>query len=448
MNDLPPAFVARMHELLGTEVDALIAALEAPAVRGGRLNPRCFASVPELGGRVGAALDPAPWHPDGFISRDDTPLGAHPLHAAGAFYLQEPSATLAVVALAARPGEAVLDLCAAPGGKATAVAAAMRGEGLLLANDVQPRRARALATTLDRWGNANAVVTNESPLRLAAHFGAFFDRVLVDAPCSGEGRFRRDPTARRQWDERAVVGCARRQTEILEQAQRLVRPEGTLVYCTCTFEEAENEGVVREFLASHDGWTVEPVAATGGAVEGTLAGTVRVHPHRAAGEGQFVARLRAPAGAPARPRRARHPRLPPLAAAAWDAFAASTLGGWAPPGPLLHAGDLVSARAPAPALDGLAVIRPGLPLGWVRHRRFEPATALAHVLDGGDTTSVELTGDALASYLAGSPAPVDGQGWVLVTTADVPLGWGRAQRGVLRSRFPASWRHWVRAPRR
>lgn len=275
MNDLPPAFVARMHELLGTEVDALIAALEAPAVRGGRLNPRCFASVPELGGRVGAALDPAPWHPDGFISRDDTPLGAHPLHAAGAFYLQEPSATLAVVALAARPGEAVLDLCAAPGGKATAVAAAMRGEGLLLANDVQPRRARALATTLDRWGNANAVVTNESPLRLAAHFGAFFDRVLVDAPCSGLGTLRRHPEIRWRFKIEDLDRLVRVQRSVLAEGARRVRPGGVLVYSVCTVTRREGP----EQLAALEGFevleTIAPRPDQPGAPDGFFAAKLR-----------------------------------------------------------------------------------------------------------------------------------------------------------------------------
>ncbi|MFZ4584944.1 MAG: RsmB/NOP family class I SAM-dependent RNA methyltransferase [Acidimicrobiia bacterium] len=444
MAAIPPAFIERMRAIPHLDAEALFAALDQPSVRGGRINPTRFATVADLSSALGVPLSASPLHRDGFVVEDATLLGAHPLHAAGAYYLQEPSAALPVTVLDPQPGEMVLDLCAAPGGKTTAIAAAMAGEGTLVANEIHPTRARSLATTLDRWGNANAVVTNESPERLSGKLAQTFDRVLVDAPCSGEGLFRRDLAARGEWSERAVDGCARRQAGILEHAAVLTQPGGVLVYSTCTFEEVENELVVRAFLRDHPGWELDPIEPIGGAVEGTLPGTVRVYPHLGAGEGQFVARLRAPDGARRRVRTVEPGRAPGAAINAWNAFANDALVAFDPPGPLILNGTTLVSAAAAPNLAGLAVLRAGVPLGWFRANRMEPTTGLAHILDVEQAnTAIPLEGADLDQYLRGEPIVAEATGWTVMTVAGVPLGWGRAQRGTVRSKFPPSWRPWV-----
>ncbi len=197
-------------------------------------------------------LAPVPWCAAGFtVAGDDAEPGKHPYHAAGLYYLQDPSAMAVAELLDPQPGERVLDLAAAPGGKATHIAALMGGEGLLVANEIHPRRAWELAGNLERWGARNVAVTNETPERLAERFEGFFDRVLLDAPCSGEGMMRKSEAARVEWAPELVRGCALRQSAILEQAARLVRPEGRLAYATCTFNPEENEGTIARFLAAH-----------------------------------------------------------------------------------------------------------------------------------------------------------------------------------------------------
>ncbi len=247
---LPPAFLQRMRRFLGDEFPAFAESLEGEPLAALRLNPAKI-SAEELAERR-FFLEPLPWCPEeGFLLRAPAHAGQHPFHVAGCYYLQEPDAMAVVPLLSPQPGDLVLDLCAAPGGKATHIASRLQGQGVLLANDLVPARARTLAANLLRWGARNAAVTAEHPDRLARHFGAAFDRVLVDAPCSGEGMFRKSPEARLAWSPAHVTGCAARQRTILQTAARLVRPGGRLVYSTCTFAPEENEGVVGAFLRQH-----------------------------------------------------------------------------------------------------------------------------------------------------------------------------------------------------
>jgi len=214
---LPAAFLGRMADLLGNEYGAFRAALARPPSVGLRVNTLKL-SPQEFRALSPFELAPVPWCAAGFVVSEGAQPGRHPHHAAGLYYLQEPSAMAAATSLAPEPGERVLDLCAAPGGKATHIAALMQGEGLLVANDIHTRRARVLAQNLERCGVRNAVVLNESPARLAERLPGFFDRILVDAPCSGEGMFRKSEAARRAWSPQHVLGCARRQEGIMTSA--------------------------------------------------------------------------------------------------------------------------------------------------------------------------------------------------------------------------------------
>ena len=202
-------------------------------------------------GRDSRRLSPVPWEPDGFYYEEELRPGRHPRHEAGMYYIQEASAMVPAVLCGAQPGERVLDLCAAPGGKSTKLGASLRGEGVLVANEIHAGRAKILSSNIERMGIRNAVVTNETPQRLSSRFPSYFDRIVVDAPCSGEGMFRKEEEALRHWSLENVRMCAERQMEILEEAAVMLRPGGTLVYSTCTFAPEENEGVIGAFLAAH-----------------------------------------------------------------------------------------------------------------------------------------------------------------------------------------------------
>ena len=299
MNQLPSAYIAQMKRLLGEAgFFAYERALEQPVQRALRLNlllcpdgnPPCPLEEEGLGERV-------PWARGAYFVRGDARPGLSPLHEAGLFYLQEPSALAAVTALDPQPGARVLDLCAAPGGKSTQIAALMAGRGLLVCNEPVPSRAQILSRNVERMGVRNAVVTCALPDQLAPRFPGFFDRILVDAPCSGEGMFRRQIEARDEWSENAPRGCADRQMEILEQAVRMLAPGGHMVYSTCTFNDTENEGVLGRLLAAHPELTLAPFALHG--LPRAEKGYLHLYPHEMRGEGHFVSLLQKRADAPA-----------------------------------------------------------------------------------------------------------------------------------------------------
>ncbi len=250
LEELPPRYLRRMETLLGSEYPLFLDSHSAPPHAGLRVNTLKI-TFQDFESLAPFALRPVPWCPTGFLVLPGQQPGRHPYQQAGLYYLQEPSAMAVAEALAPRPGERVLDLAAAPGGKATHLAALMRNEGVLVANEVHPARAWDLAENLERCGVRVATVTNESPERLTTRFRGYFDRVLLDAPCSGEGMMRKSETARRQWSEELVQGCAARQEKLLPLAAQALRPGGSLVYSTCAFSPEENERVIASFLRAH-----------------------------------------------------------------------------------------------------------------------------------------------------------------------------------------------------
>ena len=285
----PAAFLDECREILKDEFPAFLRALALPPRRALRLNPQRNGAEQAAAPFLPDGAPRVPWEPLGRYLAADAKPGAGIAHAAGAFYLQDASAMAPVAALDPRPGERVLDLCAAPGGKSGQIAARLNGRGFLLSNEIEFSRARILLGNLERLGVTNAFVTSAPAEALARALPAFFDRVLVDAPCSGEGMFRRDPEAASQWNPDAPAGCAARQTAILNDAARMVRPGGKLVYSTCTFNRLENEGTVREFLRAHPDF--EPDAFDLPGVGASQDGCLRLWPHRIEGEGHFLARF-------------------------------------------------------------------------------------------------------------------------------------------------------------
>ena len=304
---LPGAFEARMRELLGPEAPAFLASYRRPAQRAVRANPLKLDPA-ALPGLLGIPPDPVPWCPEAWFLPEGARVGDTLAHAAGLCYVQEPSALAVGEALDLRPGQRVLDLAAAPGGKATLAAGRLGDRGVVVANEVQRSRVQALADNLDRWGSPRTVLAGDTVARLAAALPGAFDRVLLDAPCSGEGLFRRNPAAAAQWRPGHVPGSAERQRGLLADAAHLVRPGGVLVYSTCTFAPEENEQQIAGFLAAHPSWELLPIPMHPGFAPGRpdwspggppeLSRTVRLWPHHLRGEGHFIAKLSRPAGSP------------------------------------------------------------------------------------------------------------------------------------------------------
>ena len=437
---LPDGFCRRMRALLGPEAEAFFASFDRPRAPGLRFNPRKAPDLP-----LAFLREPVPWAPHGYYYDPDARPGLHPYHDAGLYYLQEPSAMAPAALLDAQPGERVLDLCAAPGGKSTQIASAMQGRGLLVCNEIHPKRARVLSGNVERLGFANCLVLNESPERLAARFPGWFDRVLVDAPCSGEGMFRREEAAVTDWSEDTVAMCAARQKAILDEAAKLPRPGGRLVYSTCTFAPEENEGVIAAFLAAHPDYRAEAVDAPWFApgrpewADGNpdLARTFRLWPHLLKGEGHFAAVLRRVDGEIGDvPMQATEP-LPEE----FVEFERENLPDLPDGGAVRFGETLYLAPPDTPELRGLRVLRAGLELGTLRKGRFEPAHALAMWLDGANNTlSLPADDPAVLRYLHGETLPCAASGWTLVQIDGHSLGWGKTTAGTLKNHYPKGLR--------
>ena len=334
-----------------------------------------------------------------------------------------------------QPGEKICDLCAAPGGKSTQIAGRLMGKGFLLCNEYNPKRAKILSRNIERMGIANALVTNEHPEKLAQRLPAFFDRVLIDAPCSGEGMFRKEEAAVEDWSEETVAMCAHRQAEILDSGAILVRPGGRLVYSTCTFAPAENEETVAAFLERHPDFEPETVDAPWFAAGEK--GNYRMWPHKLLGEGHFAAVLKRKAGTDEESKEEAGEKAPAL----WYAFA-KELGILLPEGKFLTFGQsLYHAPMDLPQLKGLKVLRPGLELGVLKKDRFEPAHALALWLRNcTHTVDLEPESQELIAYIHGNVIPCSQRGWCLVRTGGFSLGWGKGDGTQLKNHYPKGLR--------
>ncbi len=427
---LPQGFLMRMKQQLGEEYPAFLQSLERPRAVALRFNPLKGRPprLPFVGENV-------PWEPEGYYYDPGQRPGLHPYHEAGVYYLQEASAMAPVTLLDPKPGERVCDLCAAPGGKATQIAGRLMGEGLLLCNELNPKRAKILSRNIERLGVANALVTNEHPQRLAERLPGFFDRVLIDAPCSGEGMFRKEEAAVADWSQETVEMCARRQGEILHSGAQLLRPGGRLVYSTCTFAPQENEEAVANFLETHPDFTPEWVSAPWFAPGEN--GSFRLWPHKLLGEGHFAAVLCKTGDAAPQGELCPGDRLPKL----WDSFARE-LGIRLPEGKALQFGQsLYWAPQMLPQLGGLKVLRPGLELGTCKKDRFEPAHALALWLkECKAMQDYPADSPEIDRYLKGDVVPSGQKGWCLVTVDGVSLGWGKGDGRVLKNHYPKGLR--------
>lgn len=442
MTQLPEAFLRRMHRQLGDPGYAdYLSAMERTRPRALRVNT-LKTDVAAFLSLADAALTPDEIVPEGFFVPEDFPVGTNPLHAAGLFYMQEPSAQFPAALLCAKPHETVLDLCAAPGGKAGQLAAGMQNTGLLIANEIVPQRAGVLSGTLERLGVQNAVVTNMRPDALCPLLSGSCDAVLVDAPCSGEGMFRKEPQAVCDWSEAHVRASAERQRRILESAAVCVKPGGRLVYSTCTFSPEENEETVAWFLAAHPAFS--------------CAAQKRFYPHTSTGEGQFAALLlrddspvpaaieKTQSGGRRVPSRKGKP-INPATDAALDRFFKDTMSVRPGATPLFLPDGRVflqPERVPD-ALSEMRVLSCGVLAGELRGERFRPAHALFLAYPGDEfLTALTLDGAALFAFLAGETVPCDPSltGYAAVCVHGHPLGFGKCDRGTLKNHLPKGLR--------
>lgn len=454
MINLPKDFEEQMNKLLGEEYGSFRSSYEEPYYSALRRNKRKI-SEEELSQILGVNLNNAAvdWEKAGYYIDEldvDKP-GKSPFHEAGLYYIQEPSAMLPVNLLDVDDsGMRVLDLCAAPGGKTTQIADRMNGRGILIANEIMGNRAKILSENIERMGVSNAIVISADPRDLSERFVNFFDRVLVDAPCSGEGMFRKHPEAINEWSKENVEICAERQSWIMDCAANMLMPGGIMVYSTCTFNKDEDENSVNGFLARHP--------------EFELSGeSHRIFPHRDKGEGHFAAVFRKIGVSNSGQRNIKYktekPARKELITSFYD-FAQKTLNDTGRIHLLgsdstdknmegmfiLFGEELYLAPESTPMLKGLKVLRPGLHLGTLLKNRFEPSHALALFLNKEDVKSaLELIegrdeNDAYR-YLHGETiSNAEGNGWTLVTVRGYSLGWGKVSGVTLKNHYPKGLR--------
>lgn len=425
---LPEAFEDRMREQLGSELPAFLRALEEPPLRGIRLNPMKRTAAAEKY----ISEEAIPWQENAFYLPADSGAGSSVLHEIGAYYIQEPGAMMPAAVLDAKPGERILDLCAAPGGKSTQIGLAMRGEGLLVCNEPVPKRAQILSRNIERMGLPNAVVTCAMPERLADQWPEGFDAVMADAPCSGEGMFRRDPATRDEWTAEKADGCAERQREILREAARLVRPGGRLVYSTCTYNPAENERNAAWFLEEFPEFSPEPFSLPGiDAPEGMYT----CYPHRLKAEGQFAALFRK-AGED-------RPVLPEDRTMKTPGKAERTVLEQAfpsfPRATHMMGNTLISIPF-LPDLQGIKVMRAGLQLGEARGKIAVPDHAAALCFRMPEIQAADLDAEQAVRYAAGETVPGNAEGWVLLRYEGLALGWGKGSQGIIKNHYPKGLR--------
>ncbi|MFD1393973.1 RsmB/NOP family class I SAM-dependent RNA methyltransferase [Lacticaseibacillus jixianensis] len=438
---LPAGFITKYETLLKADAAAFLATFDASAAAGFRTNPLHEAT---------AAAPAIPWSQWGHYGKV---AGASLAHVAGDVYSQEPSAQFVGTVAAPKPGERVLDLCAAPGGKSTHLGSYMQQQGLLVANEINPGRARVLSSNLERFGLTNALVTNTDPAHLAALLPEFFDRILVDAPCSGEGMFRKDPDAMSYWTPSYSASCAERQREILTEAVKMLRPGGVLVYSTCTFAPEEDEQIVA-WATQHLALSVLPIEKVAGIADGrpdwangdlALAGTARLWPHQVAGEGHFVSKLqKAGSAAAARPRAVAPVRLNREQQRDFAAFEQASLAAPLNLPLTLNRDVLATLPTDTPALPGIHILRTGLTLGTFKRGRFEPAHALATALaPAAFKTVVAVSEDEFARYRHGEtlsrPALTSKQ-TVLLTYQGRGFALGKAVSGTIKNAYPKGLR--------
>lgn len=468
---LPLPFLERMKEMLGDDYNTFLQSYENPRTYGLRINTTKL-SCQDFEKLSPFEIRPIPWISNGYFYDEDSRPARCAFYQAGLYYLQEPSAMTPASRLPIEPGDFVLDLCAAPGGKATALGAALNDTGFLLANDISTSRTRALLRNLELFGIKNMLVTDEKPARLAQRFPAFFNKILLDAPCSGEGMFRKEEALARDWTPEKSAELSDIQKDLILKAADMLRPGGMMLYSTCTFSPCEDEEVVAYLLKERSDMELMDMPGYEGFSEGrpelistpispeafdpsSLRKCIRIFPHKMDGEGHFLALFHKKGDS-----------LPPVFRPAgkgpdkntrkWlEEFFAEiglhTLGGqefdW---NRVEIRKDKVYYQLPFPLdLRGISFLRNGLYLGDLKKNRFEPSQPLALALHKEDieaTISLSVSDERITRYLKGETLNIEPEeaahkkGWHLLCADGYPIGFGKLVNGILKNKYPAGWR--------
>lgn len=463
VRQLPEAFLLKMQELLGEEFGQYLESFKEEWKPGLRVNTLKL-SPGELAELVPWNLEPVPWADNGFYY-DGTLDGEvlrpskHPAYYAGLYYLQEPSAMTPAAMLPVVPGDRVLDLCAAPGGKSTELASKLKGRGMLVSNDISYSRARALLKNLELAGAANICVTSEAPEKLAGVWPEFFDKILVDAPCSGEGMFRRDEDMVKDWNEKGPEYYVPIQRQILSQAAAMLRPGGYMLYSTCTFsveEDEENVAYVLEEFPQMQLCCLDLDKVPGACGGFGLSGCMRLFPHRLKGEGHFLALMRKKGGDDGGKE-----ILPPMDPGTagkrvravekekeLDAFLRQSGAEWDYGRIVIHQDNAYYLPEELAWNLPLRFLRTGLFLGELKKGRFEPSQALAMSMKAGqfpNTVSFPGGDSRVLRYLKGETISLEGdegpvKGWCLAAMEGFPLGWAKGTGMSLKNKYYPGWR--------
>lgn len=459
--NLPIEFEKKMKAFLGDEWDDFLYSYDNNRFQALRFNTLKVQS-PEERMRILKTLKissdkKVSWANEAYYFDENVRPGKHPYHEMGLYYIQEPSAMSAAALLAPKPGMRVLDLCAAPGGKSTQLATYLGDSGLLVSNEINTQRSRILSQNIERMGIKNAIVTNEDSFVLASHFPGFFNAIQVDAPCSGEGMFRKLPEAIEQWSMENVAICAARQKEILDNAAVMLKPGGTIVYSTCTFSKEENEDVIEYFLEKHPDFTLEEME--------------RFWPHKVDGEGHFVAKLVRRGSVDTGFKSDRQTKKiknnknrknetksaltkenMKLLSEFLDETISEDMAAWIKNSRLVMFGEQLY-RLPDMEVDikGLKVQRAGLHIGEFKKQRFEPSHSLALALKLNDAKNlVKLTCDnpqtigffnGQSVMLSDEQAAECKKGWALVCVDGYPAGWGKVNGTQVKNHYPKGLRN-------
>ena len=454
---LPLPFLERMKEMLGDDYDAFLKSYKNPRTYGLRVNTAKL-SCQDFQALSPFPIRPIPWINTGYFYEEESRPARCPYYQAGLYYLQEPSAMTPASRLPIEPGDFVLDLCAAPGGKATALGAALNDTGFLLANDISTSRARALLRNLELFGMKNMLVTDEKPAKLAQRFPAFFNKILLDAPCSGEGMFRKDDSLAADWSVEKSENLSKLQKGLILTASKMLMPGGLLLYSTCTFAPAEDEEIISFLLNQRNDMHLVSLPDYPGFSSGVpewadqnpeLAKCVRIWPHKMNGEGHFLALLKKEGEPNSLVPIKKKPQIDKGSRKLLETFFQDLGLSWDFQRVEVR-NDKVYLLPPVEQanLRGIHFLRNGLYLGDLKKNRFEPSQPLALALKGKSIPSLRLSpeDDRLHKYLRGETlivAPGETQkskGWQLVCADEYPLGWGKLVGQTLKNKYPAGWR--------